>query len=211
MMMDVQYYIGLLFNKETGKERYGLIPKEAENICKNNSPEKSWEMAMECYGSELYYIQMLGVCIVGLAGNKKALDFLQNTVSKNLSWQVQEFMAMAFDNYCKRNGYEKSLGTINECLGSKHENIRRAVTEGLRNWIKRPYFKDHPEEAIGILSKHKADESEYVRKSVGNALKDISKTYPELIKKELNKWDLGTKEIRQVYKLANKRMEENVK
>jgi 3-methyladenine DNA glycosylase AlkC len=54
------------------------------------------------------------------------------------------------------------------------------------------------------LTKYKADESEYVRKSVGNALKDISKTFPELIKKELEKWELDTKEINQVYKLANK-------
>ena len=51
------------------------------------------------------------------------------------------------------------------------------------------------------------DESKYVRKSVGNALKDISKAYPELIKIELCKWKLDTKEITQVYKLANKKME----
>ena len=50
------------------------------------------------------------------------------------------------------------------------------------------------------------DESEYVRKSVGNALKDISKTYPELVKNELCKWKLDTKEITQVYNLANKKM-----
>jgi 3-methyladenine DNA glycosylase AlkC len=150
---------------------------------------------------------MFGVCIIGLVGNKKALDFLQSTVSKNPSWQVQEFMAMAFDNCCKRNGYEKSLGIINEWLNDKHENVRRAVTEGLRNWIKRPYFKDNPDEAIRILSKYRTDESEYVRKSVGNALKDISKTYPGLIKQELSKWKLGTKEIEKVYKLASKFIE----
>jgi 3-methyladenine DNA glycosylase AlkC len=150
---------------------------------------------------------MFGVYIIGLIGNKKALDFLKNTVSKNPSWQIQEFMAMTFDNYCKKNSYKKSLAVINEWLNNKHENVRRAVTEGLRNWIKRPYFKDNPEEAIKILSKHKIDESEYVRKSVGNALKDISKTYPELIKKELTKWKLDTKEIEKVYKLAGKFIE----
>jgi retron-type reverse transcriptase len=53
-------------------------------------------------------------------------------------------------------------------------------------WIKRPYFKENPQEAINILSKYKTDESEYVRKSVGNALKDISKTYPELITNEIS-------------------------
>ncbi|MDR1285084.1 MAG: DNA alkylation repair protein [Campylobacteraceae bacterium] len=203
-MINVKHYTELFFNKESGKERYSLIPKEAENIYKNNSLEKSWEIAIECYENELYYMQMLGVYIIGLIGNKESLDFLKNTVSKNPSWQVQEFMAMAFDNYCKKNGYEKSLDTINEWLKNEHENVRRAVTEGLRNWIKRPYFNDNPHIAIKILSKHKTDKSEYVRKSVGNALKDISKTYPDLIKEELDGWKLDTKEIEKVHKLASK-------
>jgi hypothetical protein len=84
-MIDVKHYTELFFNKETGKERYGLIPKEAENIYKNNSLEESWNIAMECYGNESYYLQMFGVYIAGLTGDKKALDFLKNTVSKNPS------------------------------------------------------------------------------------------------------------------------------
>jgi len=205
-MVDKKYYTELLFNKATGKERYGLIPKEAENICRNNSVEQCWDMAMECYTCELYYIQMLGVSIMGLIAHtsKKAFDFLKNSVSRNPSWQVQEFLAKAFDNYCKNTGYEKSLETINDWLNDKNENIRRAVTEGLRIWIKRPYFKDNPQEAIKILSKYKSDESEYVRKSIGNALKDISKSYPELIKQELKEWKLDTKQIKQIYELASK-------
>ena len=143
---------------------------------------------------------------MGVIANKQkqAYNFLKNKVGINSSWQVQEFLAMAFDNYCKYNGYEKSLKTIEEWLNSKNKNHRRAVTEGLRIWTNRPYFKDNPKEAIRILSEHKTDESEYVRKSVGNALKDISKKYPELIKNELRKWKLDTKEINQVYRLASK-------
>jgi 3-methyladenine DNA glycosylase AlkC len=208
-MIDVKYYTKLLFNEETGKERYGLAQKEAEKIYNENSLEKSWEIAMECYNCEPHYIQMLGVYILGLIGNKKSLTFLKNTVSKNPSWQIQEFLAMAFDNYCKKNGYKNSLKIINEWLNNKNENIRRAVIEGLRIWTKRPYFEDNPGETIKLLSKFKTDASEYVRKSVGNSLKDISKTYPELIKNELCKWKLETKEINQVYKLANKIMGKN--
>jgi 3-methyladenine DNA glycosylase AlkC len=144
---------------------------------------------------------------LGLIGNQKTLHFLKNKVSTNPSWQIQEFLAMAFDNYCRKNGYENSLKTINEWLNDDNANIRRAVTEGLRIWTKRPYFKDNPETALKLLSKYKTDGSEYVRKSVGNALKDISKAYPELIVKELNEWKLDTKEIKQVYKLANKVMD----
>ena len=208
-MVDIKHYKKLFFNEETGKERWSLIPKEAENLYKNNSVEKCWNIAMECYDCELFYIQMMGVYILGLIGNKKSLNFLKNTVSQNTSWQIQEFLAMAFDKYCEKNGYEISLDIINKWLNNKNANIRRAVTEGLRNWIKRPYFKDNPQDTIQLLSEYKTDESEYVRKSVGNALKDISKVYPELVKKELDKWKLETKEIIQVYKLANKIMGKN--
>jgi 3-methyladenine DNA glycosylase AlkC len=202
--MPDKKYFDQFINKETGKERYGLVQKEAAEYYKNNSAEECLHAAMEHYNSEYYYIQMWAVYIMGLAAgkNKKTLNFLKNTVSKNPSWQVQEFLAMAFDNYCKTNGYENSLETIEEWLNCKNPNNRRAVTEGLRIWTGRPYFKEHPQEAIDILSKHKTDESEHVRKSVGNALRDISKKYPELIKEELKNWKLETKEINQVYKLA---------
>ena len=203
-MVDIKYYTKLLFNEETGKERYSLAQKEAEKIYAGNTTAYCWDFAMECYSCELHYIQMLGVYMLGLIGNQDALHFLKNTMSKNPAWQIQEFLAMAFDNYCKKNGYENSLKTINEWLNDKNANIRRAVTEGLRIWTKRPYFKDNPEATIKLLSKHKTDESEYVRKSVGNALKDISKACPELVKTELNSWNLDTKEIKQVYRLANK-------
>ena len=206
-MVNIEYYKKILLNKDTGKERYGLVPKEAEKIFKENSLDNCWNIAMEYYNCELYYIQMLGVYIIGLIGNRKAINFLKNNVSKNSSWQVQEFLAMAFDVYCRKNGYEESLKIINEWLNNNNENVRRAVIEGLRIWTKRPFFEDNPQEAINIISKYKIDESEYVRKSVGNALKDISKAYPELIKIELCKWKLDTKEITQVYKLADKKIE----
>lgn len=41
----------------------------------------------------------------------------------------------------------------------------------------RDYFKQNSEVAISLISKLKDDKSEYVRKSVGNSLKDISKKH----------------------------------
>jgi len=35
-------------------------------------------------------------------------------------------------------------------------------------------------------------------------LRDISKKFPELIKEELDGWDINSKDIQQVYKLASK-------
>ncbi len=78
------------------------------------------------------------------------------------------------------------------------------MTEGLRIWTSRPYFKENPNEAIRRIASLKDDSSEYVRRSVGNALRDISRKFPELIKMELSSWKLESKENKQVYKLASR-------
>lgn len=103
-------------------------------------------------------------------------------------------------------GYEKALPTIDEWLKNNNPNTRRAVTEGLRIWTSRSYFKDNPSEAVRRIAALKEDSSEYVRKSVGNSLRDISKKFPELIKMELSSWKLESREIKQVYKLVSRRL-----
>ena len=65
------------------------------------------------------------------------------------------------------------------------------------------------EEAIQRLDALKEVPSEYVRKSVGNALRDISKKFPVFIRKELETWSLDSKEIKQVYHLASKFIKKN--
>ena len=65
-------------------------------------------------------------------------------------------------------------------------------------------FKEKPSVAIALISKHKAHESEYLRKSVGNALKDISKKHCELIRVEVRQWDLSNPRVMFTYKLATK-------
>ena len=148
---------------------------------------------------------MYGVFLFGyLSEQNDILTFMRDEVSKDDNWRVQEVLAKAFDEFCKNTGYEKALPIIDEWLKNDNPNTRRAVTEGLRIWTSRPYFKDNPNEAIRRIVALKEDPSEYVRKSVGNALRDISKKFPELIKDELNNWKLESKEINQVYKLASK-------
>ena len=65
------------------------------------------------------------------------------------------------------------------------------------------------EEAIQRLAALKEDPSEYVRKSVGNALRDISKKFPDFICKEIESWSLDSKERKQVYHLASKYIKKN--
>jgi len=113
-------------------------------------------------------------------------------------------LAKAFDQYVGTIGYEKSLPVIKDWLADGNPNVVRAVIEGLRIWTSRPYFKQNPEVAIELISKHKADESEYVRKSVGNALRDISLKHGDLIADEVSTWDLSDKKIAFTHKLLLK-------
>ena len=162
-------------------------------------------LAFEAYQSSVYQVRMYGVFLFGyLSEDEEILHFMKEEVTKDENWRVQEILAKSFDTYCKKIGMEKALPTITEWLQSPEPNARRAVTEGLRIWTSRAYFKEHPEEAIHRLAALKADPSEYVRKSVGNALRDISKKFPDLIKREVETWSLDSKEIKQVYQLATK-------
>ena len=172
---------------------------------KSNDTEYIKELAFLAYKSDIYQVRMYGVFLFGYLSDKKdILVFMRDEVSEDDNWRVQEVLAKAFDEFCRKTGYEKALPIIDEWLDNHNPNTRRAVTEGLRIWTSRPYFKDNPKEAIKRIAALKEDTSEYVRKSVGNALRDISKKFPELIKAELNNWKLDSKEINQVYKLASK-------
>ncbi|WP_315296510.1 DNA alkylation repair protein [Veillonella parvula] len=172
---------------------------------KSNDTEYIKELAFLAYKSDIYQVRMYGVFLFGyLSDQKDILVFMRDEVSEDDNWRVQEVLAKAFDEFCRKTGYEKALPIIDEWLDNHNPNTRRAVTEGLRIWTSRPYFKDNPNEAIRRIAALKEDTSEYVRKSVGNALRDISKKFPELIRAELNNWKLDSKEINQVCKLASK-------
>ena len=167
-------------------------------------PEQARRVAFLAYRSEVYQVRMYAVFLLGhLSQESDVLSFLRDDVSAESNWRVQEVLAKAFDDFCAVRGYEAALPVIDEWLSNPRPNVRRAVTEGLRIWTRRPYFRDHPGDAIARLSKLRSDASEYVRKSVGNALRDISKKHPELVAAELRTWSLETTEVAQVYRLAS--------
>lgn len=169
----------------------------ANEDCKN--------LAFLAYKSNVYQVRMYAVFLFGyLSDNEEILVYMRDEVSKDGNWRVQEVLAKAFDKYCSIIGYKNALPMIDKWLQNSNPNTRRAVTEGLRIWTSRPYFKDNPNEAIKRLSSLKSDASEYVRKSVGNALRDISKKFPESIRIELDSWFLDSDEVKHVYKLARR-------
>ena len=190
------------------KTQHGFldIQKAADEVFTGHTAQESLRLANQLYISEIYQARSLATFIFGrlAANSNKSIAFLKEHVSKDKDWRVQEILAKAFDRFCSDAGYEDALPVIKEWLADPYPNVRRAVTEGLRIWTGRSYFHDHPEVAIQLLSQLRNDESEYVRKSVGNALRDISKKHQVLIENELLKWDITNKQIKQTYKLANR-------
>src|SRR5271169_2141033 len=182
------------------------ILKAADEVFASHSMAETLRLAKELFNSDVHQARVLAVFLFGklAAKSKDSFTILRQRVSLDKDWRVQETLAKAFDGYCKDNGYENSLPVIADWLADPNPNVRRAVTEGLRIWTGRNYFHEHPDVAIKFLSQLKADESEYVRKSVGNALRDISRKNKDLIRKELQGWDISDKHIQQTYKLAAK-------
>ena len=176
----------------------------ADEILSTYSKEQCFELALELLKHEAYQARMLATTILGRLATEdnNALCFLKEQVSTDENWRVQEILAKAFDEVCKHRGYEMSLPLIEEWINDDNPNVVRAVTEGLRIWTNRPFFKENPSEAIALISKHKAHESEYLRKSVGNALRDISKKHRELIRQEVLQWDLSNPRVMFTYKLV---------
>ncbi|MBK7213369.1 MAG: DNA alkylation repair protein [Bacteroidales bacterium] len=182
------------------------IEDEAKSIFTAFTKKESLNLAKEFLKNEHYQIRSLGVFLFGYLSSTEAeaLHILRQKVSLDVSWQVQEILAKAFDQFCKDRGYEAALPVIEDWLNDQNPNVCRAVTEGLRIWTSRPFFKENPSIAIQMISRHKSHESEYLRKSVGNALRDISRKHKDLVEKEVCNWDLKDKRIQLTRKLVFK-------
>ena len=203
LVMSIDYILSKILEIEHGFQH---IIDGTDEILSTYSKEQCFEFALELLKHEAYQARMLATTILGRLATEdnNALRFLKERVSTDENWRVQEMFAKAFDEVCRHRGYEVSLPLIEEWITDDNPNVIRAVTEGLRIWTSRSYFKDNPSVAISLIAKHKAHESEYLRKSVGNALRDISKKHTELIRQEVQQWDLSNCRIMSTYKLATK-------
>lgn len=202
--MEIHNVLNTILQIENGFQH---IIDGADGILSAYSKEQCFDFALELFKHKAYQARMLATMILGRLATEdnNALCFLKERISTDENWRVQEMLAKAFDEVCNHRGYEMSLPLIEEWLEEDNNpNVIRAVTEGLRIWTSRPFFKENPSVAIALISKHKAHESAYLRKSVGNALKDISKKHRELIQQEVQQWDLSNPQVMFTYKLATK-------
>jgi 3-methyladenine DNA glycosylase AlkC len=118
----------------------------------------------------------------------EAMSFLVEVVPSDQDWRVQEALAKGFDWLCAEVGWAAAVPTIEAWIAHPHVNVRRAAAEGPRVWTKRPYFDSHPELVTELLGWLRADRETYVRKSVANALSDVSKTHPDIVLAALTRW-----------------------
>jgi hypothetical protein len=153
--------------------------------------------------------QFFAVCALGAlaATDGDALDALRAIASTDLDWRVNEGLAFGFDAYCAGAGYEETVPEIRRWLASAYPNQRRAACEGLRRWTdaRRAYFHDNPGQAVALLSLLRADPSPYVRRSLGNALRDIWRAHPALVEDTVAAWieqAPDSREMRGIAKLA---------
>jgi hypothetical protein len=117
-----------------------------------------------------------------------AMAFMVGECADDASWRVQEALAKGLDWQCATRGWPESTGTLEDWLRHRKVNVRRAAAEGPRVWTQRGHFTQDPAEALRLLGLVRGDRSDYVVKSVGNAISDISKTWPELVLQTLEGW-----------------------
>lgn len=205
-MEEVQKILPYKGKIERGGKEVRVLAAE---LRKERSVEESEKLAHTLYSEDEVAVRMVAVYLLGILASqsKSALPFLRETVGTDKDWRVQEILAQALDRYCVDTGYGQNLELLESWLHDAQANVRRAAAEGPRIWTTRDYFKDHPEAAIRLLAPLRGDESEYVRKSVGNALRDISRKHKSLIAEELSKWDTTNKKVSFTYKLASKFLE----
>lgn len=170
---------------------WSAIRRQAQAYVKEFG-QSAFHVAVQCYGHPAWEVRAFGVQVLGslAASDTRALDFLFENCGDDPAWQVNEALAMAFDDCCAAIGYEQALPMMRRWLRGPSPNLRRAVSEGLRPWTasKRGYFARNPQRAIDLLGMLKDDESRYVQESVGNALRDISRKHFDLVLAALQSW-----------------------
>lgn len=90
--------------------------------------------------------------------------------------------------------------------GDENEHVRRLASEGTRArlpWARRlPVLAAEPQRTLPILERLRADPSDYVRRSVANHLNDHSKSHPDWVLDQLERWPREPAETRWIVRHA---------
>lgn len=117
------------------------------------------------------------------------LESLILSWASDTNWEIQE-CAVEPIVQCIRNYPDITLLKLQNWVNDPNEYIRRLVAESLRPRAGIKWLRDSHRngDVLQILSSLRYDPSEYVRKSVGNNLKDLTKYMPERIIELAEQW-----------------------
>lgn len=131
-----------------------------------------------------------GMCLPDFV-EKYGLDYWNESLEALIEFTKHSSSEFAIRPYIIKDK-EKAMEYMLELSTSENEHVRRFSSEGCRPrlpWAQAlPELKKDPSLIVPVLENLKADESEYVRKSVANNLNDISKDNPELVLDLCKKW-----------------------
>ncbi|NHJ46969.1 MAG: hypothetical protein FK733_04195 [Asgard group archaeon] len=136
-----------------------------------------------------------------------AVEFIK-IVIKHCAWEIREQSGIVIRETIKKFTAE-TLDLLDEWTDSSDENLRRLSIESSRPFRDVPWLRDPQknDKIIDLLTKLKDDDSLYVRKSVGNNLKDLTKYMPDKILALLKIW-IAEAQITVSYDLASKSKKE---
>ncbi|TFF97964.1 MAG: hypothetical protein EU547_02895 [Promethearchaeota archaeon] len=107
----------------------------------------------------------------------------------NEDWKIREGAVYPIISSLKIDP-DSALSVLSKWIEHDNEYIRRLVAESLRpkaqvKWLRDP---DKNDKVLKLLTKMRKDPSLYVRKSVGNNIKDLSKNMPEKMLQLMESW-----------------------
>jgi 3-methyladenine DNA glycosylase AlkC len=120
-----------------------------------------------------------------------SLAWLKQTAALSGTWPREHSCVMLHHLFI-REGVKTVLPKVSSWLLDSHEGVRRVVTEGIRPRLMMvPHIeelKKDPSVLRSVFEPLLDDPSEYVRKSVGNCMNDVSKDHPEMLLDWLEEW-----------------------
>lgn len=122
-----------------------------------------------------------------------SLTWLKQTAALSGTWPREHSCVMLHHLFI-REGVKTVLPKVSSWLLDPHEGVRRVVTEGIRPRLMMvPHIeelKKDPSFLRDVFGPLLDDPSEYVRKSVGNCMNDVSKDHPEMLLVWLEEWSI---------------------
>lgn len=100
--------------KSLGKElslfEHGFKEEEKRALVDYKTNDKNYikRLAFSAFKSDVYQVRMYSVFLFGyLSEDSDILTYMKDEVSKDSNWRVQEVLAKAFDEFCKKKSMKR--------------------------------------------------------------------------------------------------------